>query len=222
MTTMKTKIFFSGNVAPKGPLQTFCETAGWELTAKSLLQFGFIPFTIQQPFDVMFFSSPRSVNYFFNYQSVRPETAIACVGSGTAAVLRQLDITPDFIGSKSGDPEAVALEFQEWLGERRVLFPVSKRSNETISSVIPDQKKEVVVCYETILAPGTIALHDYYVFTSPSNVESFLLKNAFPVDKQIIAWGKTTDKKIVGLGFKSNFVLDESSEQALVEILQSR
>jgi uroporphyrinogen-III synthase len=215
----KTKLFYSGTVSENSPLRTFCEKNDWELTARSLLRFEAIPFTVSAPFDVIFFSSPRSLNYFISSIASLENIPLACIGAGTAKALKQHHLIPNFTGEKSGDPEKVAEDFKEWLGERHVLFPLAKQSNETIAKIIPEKQKTLIRCYETLLVETEIPVQDIYVFTSPSNLEAFLLLNRFPADAQIVAWGKTTDKKIVELGLRSAVVLEESSEEALVRIL---
>lgn len=216
---MKTKLFFSGTAKPNGPLLSFCESADWQLTQQPLIRFEKLPFTLPENFDVVFFSSPRSVDYFFSENEINSCFKIACIGSGTAAATKSKNLTPDFIGRNSGDPEEVAKEFSSWLGKRSVLFPLAKHSNETIVKYISDNKKMIVRCYETILVETTVNPHDIYVFTSPSNVASFLQSNAFPPTAKLIAWGMTTAAKMRASGFEPTTILNESSETALVEVL---
>lgn len=218
-TKRMTKLFFSGTLSDNSPLQRFCDLNGWQLTARSLLEFETIPFAVTVPYDVVFFSSPRSVNYFISQQRVPDNVQLACIGAGTAAALAKHNLTPAFVGVKSGDPEKVAQDFKAWLGERHVLFPLAKQSNETIAKVIPDQQKSIVRCYETRFVQQRIPAQDFYVFTSPSNVKAFLEVNALPPDAKAIAWGNTTNCKLVELEIKSFFVLEESSEEALVKVL---
>lgn len=214
-----TKLFFSGTLSENSPLKDFCAANNWQLTARSLLRFEAIPFTLTASFEVVFFSSPRSINYFISQFKVPDGVQLACIGKGTAAELAKRHISPAFVGENSGDPEAVALEFTKWLGDRHVLFPLAKQSNETIARMIPAAQKTIVRCYETHPIRQEFAPQDVYVFTSPSSVEAFLSVNRILNSDSIISWGKTTDKKIVELGFKSITVLAESSEEALVEVL---
>ena len=200
---------------------SFCENAGWELTQQPLIRFEKLLFTLPENFDVVFFSSPRSVDYFFSENSLNSSCKIACIGSGTAIAIKAINLTPDFIGSNSGNPESVGKEFLEWLGNRTVLFPLAKNSNETIVKNIPDNQKMIVRCYETILVEKTLNQHDTYVFTSPSNVTSFLKSNTFPEKAKLIAWGTTTAAKMREFGLEPIAILNESSEIALVEVLRN-
>lgn len=216
---MKTKLFFSSEAKRNGLLQQFCLEQHIALTTLPLISFRKIPFELNQHFDVVFFSSPRSVIYFFSENYDFSGKKIACIGKGTAVALMERNITPDFIGENSGNPQEVATNFIEWLGNKTVLFPVSSRSNETIYKMVPDNQKIKIVCYETILSPQQIEPQDWYVFTSPSNVESFLKLNQLPETAKVISWGKTTEKALNLQGISPAHVLEESSEEALVDYL---
>lgn len=218
---MKTKIFFSGNTLPGGPLEQFCHANNWQLTAKSLIGFEPVSFEMPSSAEIIFFSSPRSVYYFFIQLNEPAERLYACVGSGTARELQERNITPVFIGEKSGDPESVGTAFRQFVGNRNVFFPVSSRSNETIVKYVPENQRTVAVCYRTTLIPEVVEDQQVYVFTSPSNVESFLEQNEFPDDSVIISWGKSTKKKLVETNNVSNFVLEVSSEEELIKILKN-
>lgn len=219
---MKTNLFFSSESKRNGLLQKFCLEKAVHLTDRSLISFEKIPFELNQPFDVVFFSSPRSVEYFFSENYLISDYKIACVGSGTANALKVRNITPDFIGENSADPERVGVEFVHWLKDKSVLFPVSKRSNNTIFSCVPVNQRIKVVCYDTILTPQQIDLHEWYVFTSPSNVESFLLKNNLPPTAQIVSWGKTTAACLRSQSIEPTYTLQDSSEEALVALLSEK
>lgn len=219
---MKTKLFFSSEIKRNSSLHFFCVKNAIQLTASSLISFQKISFKIEESFDVVFFSSPRSVEYFFSENYENSEFKIACVGSETARALTALNKSPDFIGEKSGNPERVAFDFLKWLGNRSVLFPVSKRSNETIYKVVPENQKSKVVCYDTLLTSQRIEPQDWYVFTSPSNVESFLQINTIPETAKVVAWGNTTASYLVGKDIAPQFILQESSEEALVELLSQK
>jgi len=214
--TTKTSLFFSSELTPGSPLWTFCEQRSWDLTACSLLGFKALPFTIKQPFDVVFISSPRAFNYFRSQITDSELIHYATIGTGTSKHLNKFHSSIVFTGEKSGDAASVALDFKEWLGEKRVLFPLSNRSHETVAAVIPDSQKEIVRCYATELLAMTLKPNDIYVFTSPSNVDAFLLKNKLSSSSMLVAWGKTTEKKLVDLGFSPTVVLEKSTEEYLV------
>jgi len=170
-------------------------------------------------YDVIFFSSPRSVKYFFSDNEINSSFKIACIGEGTAASIKAINLTPDFIGINSGIPEEIAQQFKAWLGDRIVLFPLAKDSKETIYKHVSDKQKKMVRCYETVLTNAVVSEHEYYVFTSPSNVQSFMTNNTVITNSHIIAWGRSTAQQLEEKGLTPIAVLEESSEEALVKVL---
>jgi uroporphyrinogen-III synthase len=74
--------------------------------------------------------------------------------------------------------------------------------------------------YQTLPNCKLITHCDYYVFTSPSNVESFLACNAKPKG-EIIAWGSTTKNALLQSNLQSTFTLKNSSEKDLIEFFKA-
>ncbi len=216
---MRTKLFFSSEAKSTGVLRDFCATNNWILTDKSLIRFEKIPFETPTNYDVIFFSSPRCFNYFISENEINSLIEIACVGQGTASILKAQNLTPNFTGINSGNPQDVAIQFVDWLGDRTVLFPLPLNSKETIYKHVSDKQKMIVHCYETVQTNAVISDHDFYVFTSPSNVNSFITNNSVKTISNVIAWGRTTAQQLIDCGITPIAVLDESSEAALVEIL---
>lgn len=216
---MKTKLFFSSEAKSPGFLRDFCTANDWILTDKSLIRFEKIPFETPKDYAVIFFSSPRCVDYFFSENEINSSIEIACIGEGTAAHLRAINLTPNFIGLNSGIPEEVAKQFIHFLGNRTVLFPLPLHSKETIYKHVSNNQKLLVRCYETVLTKPIISEHNLYVFTSPSNVKSFITNNTVKSNSRVIAWGRTTAQQLEENGILPIAVLDESSEEALVKVL---
>lgn len=217
---MKIKLFFSGRAKKNGDLISFCSEKGITLTDTALIRFVKLPFSVNQTFDVVFFTSPRSVEYFFSENYEDSSFVSACIGKGTAEALSIRNITPEFIGKKSGDPKSVAKDFLHWLGKRTVLFPVSTKSLGSISKDVPEDQKIILPIYETIPCPEKLPPQDIYVFTSPSNVDAFLMANELPEQCRVVAWGSSTAEKIAASGLPCHAVLEHSSEEALVEVLK--
>ncbi len=216
---MKTKLFISNAEIVDQAFRDFCDARNIAITAKSLISFKALEFETVEETDVVFFSSPRTVDFFI--ESIKNKsTLLACLGSGTSKRLQEYGFTADFVGSVSALPEVVAAEFQEWLGDKKVLFPLSAISNRSISSVIPvDQKTELTV-YETIAVSEKLEPFDIYVFTSPSNVDSFLKENEIAPDSRVIAWGKTTESKFHNLHIPCEMTLKNSSLRELETVLE--
>lgn len=201
-------------------LLSFCEDRKIVLTAISLIRFEALPFIIKHSFDVVFFSSPRSVDYFLDHHVLLSETQIACVGKGTAESIKARGLNPDFIGPFPGEPTKNALSLAHWLGNRRILFPVSEISMGSMVEFIPEQQIEVLTVYRTIPIPASIPDHDVYVFSSPSNVESYLMTNNSPKGK-VFAWGRSTQKALKKHSIDVVHTLETSDETELITILVS-
>lgn len=212
------RLFISKSQSELTVLPSFCEAEGISLVAQSLIRFERIPFTLTQPSQVVFLGSIRAARYFLENEKISEETAVACIGETTADRIRALGIHVDFIGGKSGQPDQVADEFVRWAGQRRVLIPCSEQSNRSIAKKLPVDQFEEVHVYRTLPACQPVSSSDIYVFTSPSNVKSFLSCNAKP-EGQVIAWGETTAKALQEAGIYIAKTLSYSTESALIEYL---
>ena len=187
--------------------------------ANSFLQFEGIPFRINSNYQAIFFGSPRAVDFFLKQEKIPENTFIGCIGDVTAQSLLEKGIKVDFVGKSAGNPSAVANQFKEQIGDKRVLFPQSLSSNRSIVSVFPPTQVEEIPIYKTVIIPQTIPDCCVYVFTSPSNVDGFLKGNSFPEKSKIIAWGKTTEKHLTSKGLLVDITLKEASIEELISVL---
>lgn len=216
---MKTA-FISRSVRPEGPLRAFCAENNIQLVDQSLLAFkGVFPDEKPMETDVVFFTSPRSVRFFFSYFKHNNQF-FATIGESTANELKKLGLSADFIGTTASNPELVAQELKEWLGGRTVLFPQSQRSNRTMQRALkPDQYYDLVV-YETHLENIKFNKRpNYLVFTSPSNAEAYMVSNKVDNDQVVISFGTTTSRYLENNGVKNQCLL-EPTEEAVVEALK--
>lgn len=171
--------------------------------------------------DVIFFSSPRSVVFFFAQHPLFKDVKLACTGNATAAILKDMGHEIDFIGENSGNMALVAQKFKAWCGNRKVLFPISDRSLKTVSNEFPEDQKVEIIVYKTIIVSEKIPTCDIYVFTSPSNVEGFFLENTIPASAYVISWGKSTSKRLNEYNVIPDYTLLDSSLQKLLDHLRS-
>lgn len=216
---MKKKLFISKDKSELNWLTEFCESRNINLIAKSQIKFVSVPFEISGKFDVIFFSSIRAALFFIDQELIPDHVKIACIGQVTATKLKEIGLNPDFVGQKAGRPEEVALEFKEWIGERKVLIPCSSISNRSISSKLDDGQYEEVVVYTTENACKPIEECSVYIFTSPSNFKSFLACNSLHENSRIIAWGKTTYDAIKKTGHEVLHTLSYSDNKELLDYL---
>ena len=175
-------------------LKQFCAFQNIDLHATSQLSFEAVPFTVIEPFEVVFFSSVRAGRFFLrSYDGPLSSLQFACIGEETA---QKFNIEFAFVGKEAGNPEKVAEKFKNWLGDKRLLIPHSSLSHKTIAETIPSSQCESVCVYNTLLSPQSIPESEVYVFTSPSNLAAFLQKNQVPESAKVIAWGNTTEKAL--------------------------
>lgn len=215
---MKTKLFLSNSEIVDRQFLDFCESHEISLVAKSLIGFEPVPYGPVPDADVVFFSSPRSVDFFA--ESLKGVNwKLASLGTGTAKRLERLGYFSDFTGSDSGKPETVAADFRNWLGNRKVIFPISSRSNRSVSAQIPEDQRIELIVYKTVSSAEVINPSQWYVFTSPSNVDAFLEKNQLPGNSKVIAWGETTAKQLLNLGIEVVHVLQKSDLRHLETFL---
>lgn len=218
---MSKKLFISKPIIEVQELVEFCKENDFELVAHSFLSFKAIPFDFPVETDVVFFGSKRGVEYFIDQQSIPENIEVACVGNGTANYIKSKGYNPSFIGEKSGKIDSVAEDFKTWLGDRKVVFAQAKDSNRSISSVINSSNSTEISVYETIINSAKIVESDIYVFTSPSNVDGFLLENSISEYSIIIAWGDTTEKHLIKNGIHCYYTLDSSSVDELILYLKN-
>ena len=217
---MKNKLFISKSINELGVLKNVCDNLEIELFPHSFLQFEAIPFKIDQNYQAIFFGSPRAVEFFLQQESISKDVYLGCVGEITANSLRTFGYEPHFTGKMSGDTSQVALDFKHQVGDRTILFPQSSSSNRTVSSIFePTQIIEISI-YKTVVISKVIPVCSYYVFTSPSNVDGFLIENKIDKNAKVIAWGKTTEKYLCSKSISVYSTLTNSSIQNLIKILK--
>ena len=214
---MKRPLFISKNVNEIEQLINFAQENEIELIAHSFLQFEAIPFKIKSSYEAIFFGSPRAVDFFLKQEKLHSSVFIGCVGEITAQSLIEKGYTPNYIGKSSGDTSKIAIEFKELVKDKKVLFPQSSISHRSIASLFPPDQIEEISIYKTATYSKSIPTCDYYIFTSPSNVDGFLIENKFPLTAKIIAWGKTTEKYLIKKGVKVKYTLKNSSVEELIE-----
>ena len=168
------RIFISKNEDDLGDFGQFCEENKLTLIAKSLITFEAVDFKLTSEFDCVFFSSIRAAIFFLEKNPVLSNKVVfACSGKETARKLSEIGITCSFIGSESGNPKKVSLDFAKWLEGRKVLFPHSNLSKFSALQNLSPSYYDTVQVYQTNSIPSPIPNCESYVFTSPSNLFPF-------------------------------------------------
>jgi len=214
------RIFISKDFTELAHLPSFCAKHSIDLIAQSCIQFSVIPFEVKKPYEVVFFGSVRAASFFLINNDLPSGVEVACIGETTAEKLRVLNLPVAFVGKKAGNPAEVAVQFKTWLGTRRVLFPVSTVSKESIVKVVDEHQSEKVLVYETLPTSIQVEKLDLAIFTSPSNLESFLnAGNTIP--SKTIAWGNTTLEAMHSRNIEATSTLKTSTELELISVLNN-
>ncbi|MDB2657129.1 uroporphyrinogen-III synthase [Crocinitomicaceae bacterium] len=217
---MLKSIFISKHSGETLELQQFADASDIQLTSKSFLEFKPVAFELPSNFDVLFFGSPRAVVFFQSRHAIPNNVLLASVGGKTTGLLQSMGHEVAFSGENKGSISEVAEYFQKWLGDRKVLFPVSTKSLGTISKGLPAHQALHVECYETVIIDHQLnSAFDAYVFTSPSNVEGFFAKNALPKSSTVIAWGESTHLALSAKEVTTTTVLSNPSISELINVL---
>jgi uroporphyrinogen-III synthase len=218
---MKTRVFISKNASDCESLVHFCNQNSIELIAQSLIEFEAVPFEIESNYDIAFFSSIRSGQFFFKNELQKSNVVYACIGQTTNSKLKKLGIECEFVGEEAGNPQKIAAEFKSWVKNRTVIFPQSNLSLGTFSSILPENQVINKIVYKTNLIEKKIENCQIYIFTSPSNLDAFLTINEIADYAKIIVWGKSTENRLLKKGIIADFVLAKSNFAELIEVLKS-
>jgi uroporphyrinogen-III synthase len=218
---MKTRVFISKNASDCESLVHFCIQNSIELIAQSLIEFEAVPFEIESNYDIAFFSSIRSGQFFFKNELQKSNVVYACIGQTTHSKLKKLGIECEFVGEEAGNPQKIAEEFKSWVKNRTVIFPQSNLSLGTFSSILPENQVINKIVYKTNLIERKIENCQIYIFTSPSNLDSFLTINKIADEAKVIVWGKSTENRLLKKGIIADYVLAKSNFAELIEVLKS-
>ncbi|MEJ6583180.1 MAG: uroporphyrinogen-III synthase [Crocinitomicaceae bacterium] len=212
---MNNYLFISKDFSEVEQLAEFLSKKGVNLIAQSFIHFEPEPFVVTKPYDIIFFASPRSFLFFKLTQEISKNTLIACSGNKTAELITKLGHEVSFFGENSGNIRNTAREFKKWFDDKRVLFPTSDRSLQSVSSLFSDSQKEVVTVYKTKIVSKPLDYCNTYVFTSPSNVEGFLSVNEIPDSAIVYSWGESTTSFLQ----KNNIVVTETLKNSSIDDL---
>ncbi|HZH87298.1 MAG TPA: uroporphyrinogen-III synthase [Brumimicrobium sp.] len=175
----------------------------------------------KEDFEVVFFTSPRSAGFYLEQCKIKETVSIATIGKVTSEFVESKGYKVDFTGINSGNPEKVSKEFEAFVAGRKVLFPQSNYSHQSMQKRLYKGQITDLIVYNTELTPVKLEIKPaVLVFTSPSNVKSFLQLNKVDGDQKIIAWGKTTAAFLNKNNLNADFTLEYSSFDELHEILE--
>lgn len=219
---MKSTVLITKTEDEVPELKKFCDENNLPLICNSFIEFELVKAEITNNFDWIFFGSKRAAKYFLAQASIPANCKVACIGQKTKSHLEKMGLTVDFFGQESGNPESVANELKKQIQTSNLIVPISNISNHSIAKIFPKHQVSEIIVYKTKNRTKKIAGNlSAIAFTSPSNLDGFLIENDISLNCKIIAWGKTTEKHLISKGYKPNFTLKSASESELIEILSS-
>jgi uroporphyrinogen-III synthase len=130
----------------------------------------------------------------FDAEKIR-DKKIAALGVGTAAKLMEFGIRPDFTGQGNKTAQ-IGAAFKKTAGAQRVFFPLGDKSLKAVSAFVSNKIEAVI--YRTLPIGDKAKSFDGVFFTSPSNVEGFLLENPLPPSQICLAIGPSTARSLSG------------------------
>jgi hydroxymethylbilane synthase len=213
------KVFISREINEASIFQKILANQNVSVFGKALIKIEFKEIKNIPDSDWVFFTSSNSVQSLKMYVDYLKTKKIAAFGMATEMSLKKLGLKSDFIGE--GHPEDIAVNFAAVLNTQKVLFPTSNRSLKTIQSKISPENQVELVTYETNNIDNKIQDFEVLVFTSPSNVNSYISCNDFNPKQKVVAIGPSTKASLMGHGFKEVYSSWESSELALSDQVMS-
>lgn len=216
------KVFVSKKVTDSTFLG-FIEQKNIDLIDQPMIDFEAVDFdSPNEDYDVIFFTSPRSANFYLQRCNVPKLVNIATIGSSTTQFVESKGYKVNFTGETSGKPTVVAKEFKSFVEGSKVLFPQSNHSRQSMQKALNKEQIVNLIVYKTILTPVQLDINpSLLVFTSPTNAQSFLMENKIKKEQKVIAWGKTTEGYLKENGVSVDFTLEYSTFTELTELLNT-
>jgi uroporphyrinogen-III synthase len=214
-------LFISKNTDEIHSLHDFCEKKSWNLIAKSCISLRLIETSDKIETEFVFFGSKNAFDIYLESGKNSNLHKICCVGEVTKAYIEKKGFEVVFCGKNAGNVEEISKALNLFLANKSICFVQSSASKKTIQKHITTSQIQELVLYETNFSCTKFKdVFDVYVFTSPSNIDAFLVHNTIKPNAKIIAWGKTTEKALLENGVKPNFILKNSSIQELIDFLK--
>lgn len=214
-------VFISKKALDLGEIPEFLYSKDIQGHFETLIDFEALDFDIETSFEVIFFPSIRAAQFLIESGKLNlSDHVLACSGSQTNQRLNELGYQCEFVGQNAGDPAEVSKDFSEWLGSRKALVPHSNRSSLSISKSLPEQQVLALEVYRTILSEAVVNPSDIYVFSSPSNIQSFFSSNELKKGSKVIVWGQASLNALESYGHVANHVLKEGTLSELKDTLK--
>ena len=212
-------IWISRSLSKDSIFNKLTKSSSVSLTSEPLIEMKIIKIDSIPVCDWIFINSAFALNSIIHIKSGLKSKKIAAFGQSTAKYIQKNGLKVDFIGK--GSPTNVSQGFSSMVNSNEIVFfPSSNKSLGTVQSIIDDRNKIILETYQTLSIDKKVENHDFLVFTSPSNVEAFLISNKVN-NQKIISIGPSTTKALKSSGIINVLESFQSSELALADAVFS-
>lgn len=191
----------------------------WEITTKSLIDFETVYAEKQEKTQWIFFTSRKTVDFYLDQFEITDEK-IACIGASTANYLTQLGHSVKFVG-QGNDTSQIGKDFANGL-QGTVLFPQSDISLRKVQQELPNELVIDLVVYKTICHSYLIDSHDYYIFTSPSNIDSFFKYNYLPEEAKCFVLGSSSKQALISKNVSKIYISESPTMLSLIDCIKEQ
>jgi hydroxymethylbilane synthase len=213
------KVWISRKLNENSLFSKLLRNKGHSITGQSLIEKEIIKINQLPKCDWIFFNSIFSFDSIMHLKSQFLNMKIAAYGKSTAAYLEKNGLNVNFTGK--GSPLETAEGYKKMLkNTETAFFPSSDKTIGSVQSLLNKKNKIVITTYNTSLIEDPVQSNDFYVFTSPSNVEAFFSTNQLTNNK-VISIGPSTTKKLKDFGISEIKEAYESTELSLADAVFS-
>ncbi|WP_066757384.1 uroporphyrinogen-III synthase [Crocinitomix algicola] len=200
-------------------IKDWCSKRGIPFSQKSFIKTVGVPHLNIPSSDWIFFSSPNSISTYLAHYSINAKK-IAVYGEGSEREALKHGLNIDFVGPIENNPKTIAQFFDNDPGST-IFFPLSQRSKRSIIKEIGKATVFELETYKTIIQPSLVQSHEVLIFTSPSNLEGFLVLNKISDNQTLIAYGRTTEAALLSLNLSNTIItLKTSTELELEKVIR--
>jgi uroporphyrinogen-III synthase len=213
------RIFISRDISHRPDWVLQVEREGHQVTGISCIQTTPLSVPYIPKCDWIFFSSSEGVRHLLSQHQLSG-VKLGAMGKGTAQTLLDYQLHADFIGSNS-DPKLVANEFQKELQlNDTILFPQSVQTRNSIAPLLKDCTIERLQTYTTSSVAINPIDSDLYIFSSPSNVQSYFAQYTVPMQQPCIAFGPVTAQALAQYKIENIHVLQNVTNQTIYDAIK--
>jgi uroporphyrinogen-III synthase len=213
------RIFISRDISHRPDWVLQVEREGHRVTGISCIQTTPLSVRYIPKCDWIFFSSSEGVRHLLSQHHLT-KVKLGAMGKGTAQTLLEYELHADFIGLSS-DPEMVANEFQKVLQPNEtILFPQSVQTRNSIAPSLKDCTIHRLEVYCTASISIESVDSDVYIFSSPSNVQSYLKQHTISATKPCVAFGPATAQSLIDHQIKNFHVLQNVTDQTIYDAIK--